>query len=138
MDKDQIKVLFIQQLEKTPIIQVCCEKLNVSRASFYRMKSEDKKFNKEAEEALAEGRRLVNDIAESRLLTAIQNGNLTSIMYWLRFNHPQYGNKLEITGTINTAIELTPEQQADISRALALVNIIKTEEVKNGKRKSRN
>ena len=140
MDKAEIKKLFILQLEKTPIIQVCCEKLNVSRATFYRMKAEDKKFNKESDEAIAEGRRLVNDIAESRLMTAIQNGNLSSIMYWLRFNHPLYGNKLEISGVINVSSELTPEQEADISRAIALANIINNnlKEVKNGKGKSRN
>lgn len=140
MDKKETKKLFVSQLEKTPIIQVCCEKLAISRATFYRMKAEDKKFSDNADKALAEGRRLVNDIAESRLMTAIQNGNLSSIMYWLRFNHPLYGNKMEITGAINVSSELTPEQEADISRALALANIINTnlKEVKNGKGKPRN
>ncbi len=133
MDKNKIKQLFLDQLQKTPIVQVCCEKLNISRATFYRMKASDKKFSEKADKALAEGRKLVNDIAESRLLTAIQNGNLSSIMYWLRFNHPIYGNKLEITGTINTPSTLKPEQKADIIRALSLANIIK--ETKNEKQK---
>lgn len=124
MDKNKLKELFVEQLQKTPIVQVCCEKLNTSRASFYRMKAADKKFSAKADQAIAEGRRLVNDIAESRLMTAIQNGNLSSIMYWLRFNHPIYGNKLEIVGTITTPDALTSEQKADISRALALAQII--------------
>lgn len=133
MDKNKLKELFIEQLQKTPIVQVCCEKLNTSRASFYRMKTADKKFSVKADQAIAEGRRLVNDIAESRLMTAIQNGNLSSIMYWLRFNHPIYGNKLEITGSINTPSELTPERRADICRALGLAKIITKE--KNEKQK---
>lgn len=122
---NKTKKLFIEQLKKTPIIQICCEKLNVSRATFYRMKASDKKFGQKADQAIAEGRKLVNDIAESRLLTAIQNGNLQSIMYWLRFNHPLYGNKLEISGSITTSNELTPEQLKDIKKALLLANIRK-------------
>ncbi len=122
---DKTKELFIEQLKKTPIIQICCEKLNVSRATFYRMKTNDKKFGQKVDQAIAEGRKLVNDIAESRLLTAIQNGNLQSIMYWLRFNHPLYGNKLEISGSIATSNELTPEQLKDIKKALLLANIRK-------------
>lgn len=131
-DNNQTKELFIEQLKKTPVVQVCCEKLNISRATFYRMKASDKKFNREADNALAEGRQLVNDIAESRLMTAIQNGNLSSIMYWLRFNHPLYGNKIEISGSINTVNELTPEQLKDIKKALALANV---KEANHGKEK---
>ncbi len=122
-NKTKIKQLFVEQLSKTPIIQVCCDKLNVSRATFYRMKASDKKFSQEVDKALDEGRELVNDIAESRLLTAIQNGNLSSIMYWLKFNNSRYGNKIEISGSINTTNELTPQQLKNIKKALALANI---------------
>lgn len=123
MDKDIVKKLFVEQLQKTPIVQVCCEKLNVSRATFYRMKSADKKFSDEADKALAEGRKLVNDLAESKLMSAIQSGNLSGIIFWLKNNHPIYGNKLEISGGIDVACELTPEQKADIERALSLINL---------------
>lgn len=122
-NNDQTKELFIEQLKKTPIVQVCCEKLNVSRATFYRMKASDRKFSQQADNALTEGRKLVNDIAESKLMAAIQNGNLSSIMYWLRFNHPLYGNKIEISGSITTSNELTSEQLKDIKKALSLANI---------------
>ena len=40
------KKAIIEQLKKTPIIQVTCEKLGVSRATFYRWKKNDDKFSK--------------------------------------------------------------------------------------------
>lgn len=117
---DQSKQLFLEQLKKTPIILVVCEKLSVSRATFYRWKAEDSAFAKQADDALNEGRSLVNDLAESQLVGAIKDRDIRAIMYWLRHNHPTYANRLEIEGVVNTVTELTPEQKALVKKALEL------------------
>lgn len=120
---DQTKQLFLEQLKKTPIIQIACEKQNLGRATFYRWKQEDSKFTQAVEEALFEGAQLVNDVAESQLIAAVKNSNLKAIMYWLKHHHDKYKNKVEIAGTLQTIQELTPEQQELVTRALKLVGL---------------
>lgn len=127
---DQTKQLFLEQLKKTPIIQIACEKQNLGRATFYRWKQEDSKFTQAVEEALFEGAQLVNDVAESQLIAAVKNSNLKAIMYWLKHHHDKYKNKVEIAGTLQTIQELTPEQQELVTRALKLVGL-KPDETNN-------
>lgn len=120
---DQTKQLFLEQLKKTPIVQIACEKLGVSRASFYRWRSEDAAFAKQADEATLEGHLLVNDLAESQLIGAVKDRNLQAIMYWLKHHHKDYRNRLEIEGTVNTITELSDEQKALVKKALELTGI---------------
>ena len=87
---DRMKQLLVEQLKKTPIVQIACEKSGVSRATFYRWKTEDVPFRKAADEALAEGTAFVSDLAESQLLTNIKNGNLTATIFWLKNKHNDY------------------------------------------------
>ena len=123
------KELVLGQLRKTPIIETACQKLNIGRSSFYRWKTEDKDFAKAADEALSEGVKLVNDFAESQLLSAIKQGNLTGVMYCLNHRRPAYGNKLEVTASSREADEtLTPGQQAIVKKALALTGFNKEKE----------
>ncbi len=119
------KKLLIDQLKKIPIIQVACEKVGVGRATFYRWKKEDDIFSREADEALQEGKLLVNDMAESQLMSAIRNGNLTGIIFWLKNNHTSYKTKVEVTGQLKYDEKLTPEQEELINKALKLASVIK-------------
>lgn len=64
----------IEQLRKTPVIEVACKKIGIGRATFYRWKKKDQKFAEKADFALHEGSQLVNDMAESQLITSIKNG----------------------------------------------------------------
>ena len=84
---DSNKELLIEQLKKTPIVQVACEKVGVGRATYYRWRKEDEEFAKLADEAISEGNFLVNDMAESQLMSAIRDKNLTAIIFWLK-HHP--------------------------------------------------
>ena len=111
---EQTKQLFLEQLKKTPIVQIACEKLGVSRASFYRWRAEDAAFAKQANEATLEGHLLVNDLAESQLIGAVKDRNLQAIMYWLKHHHKDYRNRLEIEGTLNTITELSDEQKEPV------------------------
>ena len=88
-DKD-LKELIIKKLKQTPIVQIVCERVGIGRASYYRWRKEYSKFKKETDEAIIEGLLLVNDMAESQLISAIKDKNLTSIMFWLRHHHKTY------------------------------------------------
>lgn len=120
---DAIKKQLLEQLKKTPIIQIACEKLNVGRASFYRWKAEDAAFSKEVDDAILAGTLLVNDLAESQLIRAIKDRNMTATMYWLRHHHEAYRNRLEVDTQINTIQELSIEQQALVEQALKLASL---------------
>ena len=117
------KAALIEQLRKTPVIQIACEKAGVSRMTFYRWRKDDSAFAEAADEALTEGKSLVNDLAESQLLSALKSGDPWSIQYWLRHHHAEYSNKLEITAK-SSSETLTPEQQEQLNRALALAGVL--------------
>lgn len=120
----QNKELLLQQLKKTPIVQIACEKLGIGRASYYRWFKEDKEFAKASEEALHEGNLLVNDMAESQLLSAIRDKNLTAIIFWLKHHHASYTNRMEVTARLKRGEEpLTPEQEQLVTEALKMASL---------------
>ena len=117
------KTLFLEQLRKTPIIEVACQKINVSRATIYRWRKDDAKFSIAFDEAMYEGREVANDIVESSLLSAIQKGNASLTKFYLQHNHPRYNARAaadqrkreEVLG-INEEPPLTPEQKIRVNR----------------------
>lgn len=129
--KKASKSTVVKQLKKTPIVQVSCKKVGISRATFYRWKKEDKKFANDAEAAIEEGLGLINDMAESQLITAIKEGNLTGIIFWLKNHHRQYSPKLEVT-TKDGDIPLTEEQKILIKKSLAMAYRDNKKEENNG------
>lgn len=120
---DETKALFLEQLKKTPIVQIACEKLGIGRATFYRWKVEDAEFTKQVEAAIFDGRLMVNDLAESQLIGAVRDRDMRAIMYWLKHHHTDYKSRLEIEATVNTIHELSEEQKALIQQALKLAGI---------------
>lgn len=122
--KAREQALLLEQLRKVPIVSIACEKSGIGRATYYRWKKEDPDFSKAADEALAEGTYLVNDMAESQLLAAIRDNNLGAVMYWLKHRNPNYNNKLEVTARIKQDNDsLTPEQEAAITEALKMASL---------------
>lgn len=117
------KMLFLEQLKKTPIVMIACEKLGVGRATFYRWKSEDAGFAKQVEAAIFDGRLMVNDLAESQLIGAVKDRDLRAIMYWLKHHHTDYKTRLELEATVNTIQELSDEQRTLVEEALKLASI---------------
>ena len=125
MKTNKTKELLLEQLKKTPIIQVACEKTGVGRATYYRWKHDDVEFFQKAEDALAEGSSLVSDIAESQLMSAIKDKNLTAIIFWLKHHHPTYATKIEVNARLKADNEiLTPEQEALVTKALRLASLL--------------
>lgn len=115
------KTSIIEQLKKTPIIQIACERAGIARSTIYRWISLDKEFAKRVDEAVLQGTLLVNDVAESQLMAAIRERNITAIIFWLRHRHDAYKAKVEVTANITSQnYELTPEQQKLVQEALRL------------------
>jgi ACT domain-containing protein len=118
--QDKQKELLLENLKKAPIVQLSCEKVGISRATFYRWKKDDAAFAEKAERAILNGQQLINELAESQLISAIKDKNMTAILFWLRNNHKNYKAKIELSGEIKTSRKLTPEQEEQIMRALEL------------------
>lgn len=121
------KELLLEQLKKTPIVQLAAEKTGVGRATYYRWRKDDLKFAEDADTALEEGNKLINDMAESQLMSAIHDKNMTAIIYWLNHHHPAYTTKLEVDTKFKMDREsLTPEQETLVNNALKLAGLIST------------
>lgn len=129
--QDKLKILLIEQFKKTPIVQIACEKVGVSRATYYRWKHDDEEFAQIADESLSEGKLLINDMAESQLISEIKNKNMTAIIFWLKHNHPSFSTRVEII-TKKKDFELSDEEKVLLEKSLELSAIIpKKEEIKN-------
>lgn len=123
--QQQTKVQIVEYLHKVPIIQVACEKSGLARATFYRWKKQDNEFAKRVDAAVLSGELLVNDMAESQLLSAIKDKNLTAIIFWLKHHHARYATRVEVTAQLRRAPEeLTPEQEAVVMKALELASLV--------------
>jgi len=112
------KEALLEQLKKTPIIEVACQKVGIGRATYYRWRKEDEQFTLISDQAKGEGESLINDMAESQLISAIQEKNLTAIIFWLKHHHPTYGTKIEITTNKLIGYKLSPEQEELVHKAL--------------------
>ena len=133
MKTSKQKELILEQLKKTPIVQVAAEKVGVARSSFYRWKATDKKFAVAVDEAIDQGVSLMNEYAESMLISAIKDQNLTAVFYWLNHRHPAYETRMRIDGKIkHQTDELTPEQTKLVERALKNAGLLLAEsEIEN-------
>jgi hypothetical protein len=118
--QDNDKKLLIEQLKKTPIVQLACERCGISRTTYYQWRKDDKEFLRNSDDALKDGKDIISDLSESQLITLIKEKNFQAIQLWLRQHHPEYGNKLVVKATIEKEDPLTPEQEALIREALGI------------------
>lgn len=124
---DKNKELIIGKLKTLPIVQIACEKVGIGRATYYRWREADPDFTEAANKAIREGQQFINDMAESQLLSAIKDQNMTAIIYWLNHHHPAYATKVEIDAKLKMENEnLTPEQEATVNEALKLAGLLST------------
>lgn len=125
MKTSKQKELILEQLKKTPIIQVATEKVGIARSTFYRWKVQDPAFAAVVDEAIDQGVSLMNEYAESMLISAIKDQNLTAVFYWLNHRHPAYETRVKVDGRIkHQTDELTPEQAALVERALKKAGLL--------------
>lgn len=122
--QDQDKKKLLERLSKTPIVEVACKQAGVPRSTYYRWRKDDGAFAEACDEAIAHSSDLINDMAESQLISAIKEKNMTAIMYWLRHHHPAYIAKIKVDANIKSdQQELTPEQAEMVSQALRLAGL---------------
>lgn len=134
--QEKDKKTLIENLEKTPIIQMACEKTGISRATYYRWRIDDREFSKNADKALDDGVSLMNDYAESQLISSIRDKNMTAIIYWLKHRHKAYSTKLEISGSLeHKNVEISEEYKELIKKALNLS--LPEGEIKNERKQSK-
>ncbi len=81
---------FLEQLERVPNVSLACEKVGLSRNTIYRWRGEDPAFAARMDTALIAGTESVNDLAESKLISHINNGSMRAIQYWLDNNKKNY------------------------------------------------
>lgn len=103
--QDKFRMALLAQLERTPIIELACDKADISRTTFYRWLHESKAFAKDVEKSLVTGREFINDLAESQVISLIRQGEIKAVRLWLTHNSARYANKLELTGTVTTKEE---------------------------------
>lgn len=112
MKKSRVQNGLLTELRKIPIVQVACEKLDVSRNSVYRWRKEDEEFGKAMDDALAEGEKLVNDMTESQLLSLIGEKHWPAISFWLRKRNPKFHDRVEVTAKVEHIDKpLSPEDE---------------------------
>jgi len=119
-EKDKQAVL--DSLKEMPIAQIACKKAGISRATYYRWRSEDKIFRRSADDALAQGIDYINDMSESQMITLIKEKKMPAIAMWLRHNHIRYGSKGIQRIPISPNKELTLEEDELVKKALVLTS----------------
>lgn len=121
IERNKAKVVEI--LEKSPVIQIACDRANISRATFFRWKSEDTEFANKVDEALSDGKGFISDMAIAQLIRAVKEGNPTMIKFWLTKHHIDYRDKIDITAEIKHKDPIfTPEQQQFINYAVEFLS----------------
>lgn len=123
MNTDKTKQMVLGSLRNTPIVQVVCKQAGISRTTYYRWFKEDPDFRKAAEEAQKDGVKLINDLAESKLIANINEQNMTAIIFWLKNHHRAYRDKLEVSAKREKDEELTPEEEKHVEEALRLAQM---------------
>ena len=87
------KKLFLETIEKIPVISIACKKSGVSRATFYRWKEDDPEFALTAANTLGEGTLAINELAKSKLIEMISQSNLSATIFWLKCHDTEFTEK---------------------------------------------
>lgn len=90
MKKYRKETPFLEQLAEIPNISLACERVGIARNTVYRWRNEDPDFAARMDEALVSGRNSINDLAESKLVSHINQGNMRAIQYWLDNHRREY------------------------------------------------
>lgn len=131
---DTEKKLFIEQLRKTPVISVVCERINIGRATAYRWAEKDKKFWADVQEALSEGTEMVNDMAVSALISSIAEKNLGAVKFWLSNKSKDFSPKLEVsTNQERQKVQSLTKEQEDLIRKAVILSAPSEEETEDEK-----
>jgi hypothetical protein len=85
-----LKKRIYEELAHIPNISIVCKKVGITRQTFYRWRKEDRDFHRETEEYFNLGVDSVSDLAESKLIEKINQGDMKAITHWLDNNSRRY------------------------------------------------
>jgi hypothetical protein len=83
MKKPRFAKKFLEEFQKTPIVSAVCKSLNISRQTISRWCKEDPEFNRLFREAERIGVENINDLAQSKLISAIDRSEKWAVLSWL-------------------------------------------------------
>jgi len=84
------KKRMLSALENMRIVMHACKKAGVSTSTFYRWRKEDIAFDEACNEAIEAGTNLINDMAESVLISKIRQSDYKASTYWLEHHRDVY------------------------------------------------
>jgi len=130
MKTKQKKKELLEQLQKTPVIEIAVAKTGIGRTTFYDWRRDDADFAKAVDDALRSGKELVSDVAEGNLISKIKQGHFQSLVFWLRSHRDEYSNRIEISSQLkHVREELTKEEASLIMKSLEMAGF-SAEEIK--------
>ena len=129
----KLRTTFLEQLKRTPTIETSCQKVGVGRATVYRWMEGNKRFAKQVETALNEGRVFMSDIAENQLFALIGDKKIEAIRLYLQTHNPRYSNKLELSGSVTTKDEPLSKEQKQLIREALKLSTLRHHEKKKAK-----
>jgi len=94
------KKKLLEALRENHIVLAACHKTGISKSTYYRWRQSDPKFAKAADVAMREGIDLVNDAAESNVVTGVKNRDKDLTKFWLTHRHPAYAERLAQAGAV--------------------------------------
>jgi hypothetical protein len=106
----------LEELAKHGIVSVACKRAGLSKAQYYRWYKDDPTFKEAADEAHMLGAQEVNDLARSRLLQKIDQGESWAIRYHLSRRDGEYKLPPERVG-----IPIAPEKDALVAASYDLL-----------------
>ena len=90
MSKTNMKKIFLEELSKTPVVSAVCNKLNLSRETIYRWLKEDPEFKRKYAEAYTYGTNNINDLAKSKVISKINEGDFQATKFWLEARDAEF------------------------------------------------
>lgn len=108
--RKRLKAKIIELIEQIPIDSHVCRQVGVSKSTLYRWLEADPFFQREFVDKKQISVSSVSDIAESKLIKMINEGNITATIFWLKSHRSAYTNNYIKRSEVKLPYELsTPE-----------------------------
>lgn len=89
-DQERLKKQLVKKLEDVRMVQIACRHVGISRATYYRWRTDDPVFAEKCDEAIRMATEMISDLAESHIVAGVKNGDIGLAKYWLQHHHKDY------------------------------------------------
>lgn len=117
MKNQTVKNKFLEELARTSIVGVACERSGISRQTYYRWRNVDSDFYMKADQAMAIGVELNNDLSESVVLNAIRQNDVGTAKWYLSNRHKEYRRPFIVQSNTKNERETKHEYEARLKEA---------------------